>query len=330
MDRLEVPKTIRAIAEKGHIDADDVLGLRRRFYDDGAVRSAEADHLFWLNDACAAACPQWHGFYVEALTDFFVNQRRPRGYIDEEGAEDIAARILNDGRVRSASEMELLVSIIEKARSVPEKLIVFVIGEVRVSVLEGEGPIRGGLRLEPGVIADAEVDVLRRVIYGMASEGNVKVTRLEAELLFDLNDSIVGAENHAGWAELFVDAIANYVMAAELWAPRPAEDVARHEAWLEQREGALGFMRRLARSGIGGALDALKCDADGEAAMRRAAREEEIAGAAMITAEEAEWLARRIGRDGTIHDNERAVLRRLSARAGELHPAIRELVEKVA
>jgi hypothetical protein len=330
MDKLEVPKAVRAIAERGRIDAGDVLELRRRFYDDGAVVPAEADHLFWLNDVCAEACPEWPVFYVEALTDFFVHQRRPRGYIDVEGAEEIAARILKDGRVRSATELELLASIIEKAREVPEKLILFVIGEVRISVLEGEGPIRGGQKLEPGIIADAEVDLLRRVIYGMGSEGNIKVTRLEAELLFDLNDSIVGAESHAAWAELFVNAIANYVMAAQLWAPPAADEVARQESWLEKREGALGFMQRLASSGIGGALDALKSDAEREAAMRRAAREEQIADAALLTEEEAEWLAHRIGRDGTIHDNERAVLRRLGEAASALHPAIRTLVEKSA
>lgn len=330
MDKLEVPKNIRAIAEKGQIGADDVQELRRRIYPDGVVSSAEADNLLWLNDACANACPEWNALFVEALTDFYVNQRRPRGYIDEEGAEEIAHRLLKDGRINSANELELLVSIIDRATSVPEKLVLFVMAEVRISVLEGEGPVRNGRKLEPGTIAEAEIDLLRRLVYSTASDGNIKITRLEAELLFDLNDAIVTAENHADWADLFVNAIANYVMAAELWAPRPHEEVVRQEAWLEQRDGALSFMRKLADSGIKGALEALKHDADSDAAMRRAARAEAIAEAEELTEEEAKWLTGRIARDGAIHDNERAILERLRARADDLHPAIRELIEKAA
>jgi len=330
MDRIDVPKHIRSIAEKGHIDADDVLDLRRRVYPDGVVSTADADALFWLNDACRSACAEWQELFVEALTDFYVLQRRPRGYVDEDGAEEIAHRVLKDGRIRSASEIELLVNIVDKATSVPQKLVLFVIAEVRVSVLEGDGPVRLGRKIEPGTIAEAEVDLLRRLVYGQGSHGNIKITRLEAELMFDLNDAIVEAENHAGWAELFVAAIANYVMAAELWSPSPSEEVERREAWIEKREGALGFMRRLAESGIGGALDALKHDADADAAMRRRAREQAIAEAEGITGEEAEWLAGRIGRDGVMHANERALLLRLRDQASDLHPAIRTLIERAA
>ncbi len=178
--------------------------------------------------------------------------------------------------------------IIDMATSVPEKLVLFVMAEMRIGVLEGEGPVRNGRRLEPGTIAEAEIDLLRRLVYSTASDGNIKITRLEAELLFDLNDVIVAAENHADWADLFVNAITNYVMAARLWAPRPHEEVVRQEVWLEQCDGALDFMRKLADSGIQGALEALRHDADSDAAMRRAAR------------------------------------------ADDLHPAFRELIEKAA
>lgn len=330
MDKFELPPVVQAIGEKGRIDADDVATLRRTVYADGVVSTAEAQGVFWLNDACDTQVPEWGAFFVESLSDFYVNQRTPRGYVDEDNADEIAHRILQDGRIRSASELELLANIVEKARSVPEKLILFALGEVRLSVLEGDGPIRRGLRLEPGVIAEAEVDLLRRLLYGAASDGNVKVTRLEAELLFDLNDAITGAESHQAWADLFVHAIANYVMAAQLWSPAPREEVMRRESWLEQRDGTLGFMRRMAEGGIGGALEALKADAEKDAAARRDKREKAIADAETVTADEAEWLAARIGRDGAIDDNERALLRRLRDEAPRIHPALRALIERAA
>ena len=71
-----------------------------------------------LRDQCAA----WPGFFVEAVTDYIVHQEKPSGYISEDNADWLIRAISRDGMVDTAAEMELLVSVIEKSQSSPERL----------------------------------------------------------------------------------------------------------------------------------------------------------------------------------------------------------------
>ena len=55
-----------------------------------------------------------------------------------------------------------------------------------------------------------------------------------------------------------------------------------------------------------------------------------VATAEVVTAEEAEWLARRMGRDGVLHDNEKALLRFIRDEAPSVHPSLQSLIAKAA
>src|SRR6185503_15438769 len=80
-----------------HLSADDVLALRREIWPDGAVSDAEASALFDLNRAAREAGPEWTGFFVEAMTEYVVNQRPPRGYVDDAAAQWLIGEIERDG-----------------------------------------------------------------------------------------------------------------------------------------------------------------------------------------------------------------------------------------
>lgn len=329
MFELRLPPEVQAMGEKGYVSSADVRQLRQHIYADGLVSPHDANAVFWLNEACPKGDAEWHDFFVEVMTDHFVNQQRPHGYLDEGNADFLARRILRDGRVCSATELELLVSVIEKAAFVPEKIRMLVLEEVRTAVVDGEGLLRGGKRLTPGVIVAAEVELLGRVVHGLASDGNVHVSRAEAELLFDLNDAIVGSEGHSEWRKLFVGAIANHVMAARTWQVPSWETAERREAFLDERDGVMGFLARVASSRLSDTLKALKQSADGAAARQREL-EARIAGAEIISHSEAEWLTERIGRDGTLHENERALLRFLHQESPEIHPNLKVLIASAA
>ena len=45
---------------------------------------------------------------------------------------------------------------------------------------------------------------------------------------------------------------------------------------------------------------------------------------------EAEWLANRIGRDGILHENEKALLSFLKSEQADIHPALKPMLDKVA
>jgi hypothetical protein len=329
MYELRLPPEIQAIADKGHVGREDVLVLRRHVYFDGLVSPHDANAIFWLNEACPSGDAEWADFFVEAVTDHLINQQKPHGYLDQGNADFLARRILRDGRVTSHTELELLVNLIEKAAFVPESLRLVVFSEIKSAVLDGEGLLRGGKRLTPGAIIAAEVDLLQRVVYGLASEGNVHVTRAEAELLFDLNDTIVGAESHSEWRKLFVCAIANHVMAARTWEVPSWETAERREAFLDERDGVIGFLARVASSRLSDTLHTLKSSAD-SARARQQVLEARIAGAEIISRSEAEWLNERIGRGGHVHENEKALLQFLKEESPDIHPSLKVLIASAA
>lgn len=329
MYELRLPPQIQSISEKRHVSREDVLVLRREVFADGLVTPHEANALFWLNEACPSGDPEWADFFVEAVTDHLINQQKPQGYLDQGNADFLARRILQDGRVTSHTELELLVSLIEKAAFVPESLRLVVLNEIRAAVLNGDGLLRGDKRLTPGAIVAAEVELLKRVIYGLGSAGNVHVTREEAEMLFDLNDAIVGAESHSEWRQLFVCAIANHVMSARTWEVPSWDTAERRETFMDERDGVIGFLARVASSRLGDTLLALKDSADNAAANQRAL-EAKIAGAEMISHSEAEWLNERVGRDGHLHENEKALLKFLKEESPDIHPSLKVLVASAA
>jgi uncharacterized tellurite resistance protein B-like protein len=78
--------------------------------------------------------------------------------------------------------------------------------------------------LADGVIDEQEVKQLREVLY---ADG--VIDKEEAEFLFELNDAVSGKENHASWANLFVDAITSFLLEDET-SPGVVDD--NEAAWL--------------------------------------------------------------------------------------------------
>ena len=65
----------------------------------------------------------------------------------------------------------------------------------------------------PGRIDDAEVTLIRRLIFAPAGDGPAKVSAAEAEMLFRLKDATLGKDNSPEWKKLFVQGVANHLMA---------------------------------------------------------------------------------------------------------------------
>ena len=334
MYELRLPSELQSLADKGTIDADDVARLKRDVYPDGVVSPHQANAMFWLNECCADAGPEWTTYFVDAIADHVVNQQNPAGVVDEGNGAFLFKRILNETRVVGATEMELLVKIIEIADFVPEALRMLLLTEIKASVEDGTGPMRSGKPLTAGAIIAAEIDLVKRSINGLAAKNNINISRKEAEILFDLNEAIVGSEGHSEWTKLFVCAIANHVMSARTWEVSSQDVVAAEEgvediAPLEDRDDVLGFLSRVAASRLSDTLTALKTSADNAAAKQRQI-EARLTGAEMISHSEAEWLNQRIARDGVMHGNEKALLNFIAEEAPEVHPSLKVLVASAA
>ena len=337
-----------------HLTGEHALVMRRAVYKDGKIDAAELDSLFALDEAAKRRDPEWVSLFTEAVVDYLVHQEEPRGYVDEANAKWLVDRIGRDGVVKTDSELEVLVKVLEAAKSSPQSLVSFALQQVKHAVIDGAGPVAAhrklmvddpedgpmtmgldpkslGGELTPGRVGAAEVRLLRRILYAFGGDGGVAVSRAEAEVLFDINDATQDADNDPAWTDLFSKALANTVMAASGYVV-PSRDVAlRQEEWLNSETGGVGdFFGRMLSGGLRGILDAYKDPGEDAWKDRNAAFEASVRSNEVVDEDEAEWLAQRIRRDGTVNEAEIALLKFIAEESPNIHPSLKPLIGQAA
>jgi hypothetical protein len=330
---MSAEDVLARIRKTGTITADDALEARKSVYGgDSRIEPGEIETLFRMDEAAKSSDRTWTELLDEAGADYLVHQEPPEGYVSEANADWLARRIAEGDVVKTPRLFDLLVHILDQAVSAPSALSGLALKQVRLAVVDGAGPLAGDGGLVRGRIGGSEVEVLRRVLYAFGGEGGIAVTRAEAEVLFDLNDATAAADNDPVWNELFVKAIANYVMAASGYSPPSRAVALEHEHWLDSpTEGVGGFFERIARGGLSGILNAYKAPGpEGDRADRTAKKIEEFGKAEVVSEDEAAWLSQRIGRDGQFTSNEKALLRFIRDEAPSVPPVLAPLIEKAA
>jgi len=312
---------IGRLQASGVVSDHDVLALRRAIWGDGRISRAEAEALVELDRTIHTRAPEWRDFFVDVLTHVVVGQQRPAGYVDEAQAEWLIGLLAGEGRGRTDCQLELLVRILETAERAPARLVAFTLERIRDAVLDGDGPL---FEAQSPRVTTGEAALLRRVLYAASGDGNLAITRAEAEILFDINDLCRAGGNDPAWTELFSRAIAASVMTVSGYAPASAEEALRREAWLEpSRSGVGGFLKRM--FDLKAAVGPWRAEADWAA--RQAAQAAVTRAAEAISADEASWLASRIGRDGAFDAAERSVIDFLRRESPDIDPALRPLLE---
>ena len=169
---------IERMTSAGQISEEDVLLMRREMFgDDYRISTEEAEALFKLNDACDGVCNSWSDFFVEAIVDYVSGQSEPKGYVGDAHADWLIEKVSVSGVVKTATELEMIVKLMEKSHQVPEQLEVFAMEQVKNAVLSGEGVTRAGEELEPGHIGRAEVELLRRILYACGSDDSAAISK---------------------------------------------------------------------------------------------------------------------------------------------------------
>jgi hypothetical protein len=316
---------LNELVGKDRLTAEDALSLRASIYPDMRVSTEEAEALFRLNDGAQSVAPEWRSLFLEALTDYVVRQQDPSGYVDEIKAEWLVSRIAKDGRLRSGTELELLIRVLETADSAPPLLSEVALTQVAAHALsperrQGDGP----------TLTSEEVGLLRRVLYAFAGAGGAAaVSRREAEVLFALNDAAKGRPNSPEWQALFVGAIGGSLLAAAGYEAVDREEARRREAWLQAPpEGVGRFLSRAFESLLEDPLAGFRKDEDPFAERQTATT---LANTAAAPLEEAEvaWLTAQIGRDGGVDANEAALLDFIAQNAEAVHPSFQPLIRGV-
>lgn len=291
-------------AADGVISSDEILTLRRAGWSDGRIQPEEAEAIFAIHEQIAGPSSEWTDFFVEALGEFIVNGSEPKGYVGETQADWLIAHIDRDGHLDSMAELELLASILDKATNTPDRLKTHALAQIEQAVLTGAGPTRGGGSLEAGRISEAEVRLLRRMIFAQAGDRPAAVSRAEAEMLFRLKDAALSADNAPEWKQLFVQGVGNYLQGFGDYEPLSRERAGELEQFMNDTAVSIGgFFARIARSAANG--EAVRAFGHGEPARDIDA---EVAQAREVTGDERQWLQGELDADGQLDELETALL----------------------
>lgn len=304
--------TDQAMAD-GAITSEEILALRRGGWSDGRIEPGEAESLFALNDALMVRTGEWVDFFVEALAEFVLAGNTPRGFITDAQADWLISRIDHDGHVDSMAELELLARLFEKAERVPDQLKSFALAQIEQIVLTGNGPTRDGGTVDGARITDAECRFLRRFLFSFAGDGPGAVSQAEAEMLFRIKDATLGAPNAADWERLFVQGVANHLMAWQGYHALSDERAIALEAFMDDSTPRIGgFFGRMVRADIGDAAARVLGfgrKGTGPANSTSAAHDAEVGAARKVTESEDAWLQSHIDGDRQLDDLEKALLR---------------------
>lgn len=333
MAELMLEPRIAAIANRNRITADDVLYLRSTVYKDGMSSRGEVENLFALDGAAQDKAAEWVVFLIEATCDYVVYQEKPEGYLSEDNASWLQGLISRDGRIDRQTELDLMIRVMETSRQVPATFNDFVFSQMHHAICDPTGSLYRQDR-DCRVMVSAEAATRAwRVLYALGGQGNVAVTRAEAEMMFNINDKAVSPDNDPAWNDLFVKSIANFMMAASGYQAPSRERALAQDDFLNSAgtSGLGGFFSRMLEGAFSVKRDALKPDSiEDRFAERNAEFARQSADSERVTGEEVQWLTARIGHDGRMGANERALVEFIKSESPALHPEFQKLAAKVA
>ena len=200
------------VARDGQICAEDVLSLRRAIYRQGGIDREKAAALFRLNREHPHHEPAWTEFFVEALTDFFYWREGSDSVLTEDAERMLMEWIGPATGIDDSTELRLLLSLMFRTNGSSEAFRAYVLDAVRHSVLHSRQALYGRVGRRPGVIDAADVEVIRKLVYGPGGQSGIAIGATEAAFLFELDDATSGAPNAPAWRDLFVKAITMYLL----------------------------------------------------------------------------------------------------------------------
>lgn len=309
---FEFAEIARNAAADRSISSDEVQALRRAGWADGKMSREEAEMVFATQHAIDNPSREWSDFFVEAISNFVLNGSEPRGFASAEEAAWLIDQVEADGKVCSMTELELLTRIIERAQNVPETLKTYVLDVMAREVVEGTGPTRCGGELSSTHVSTAECRIMRRVIFGQASDRPAAVSRREAEVMFRIKDAVAGCENAPEFKRLFVQAVGNYLMGfAHASGQISRERMLELDAFVADNRVRVGhFMGRMAKeapAAFGVMFGKKESDQS---------REDQVAAEAELTVAEREWLEQQIAESGEADEYDRALLEFIAEEIG--------------
>ena len=302
--------------------------LRRAIYDKGAATRTDLVGLIGLGPQMGDD-PDYIALVADVARDVLVNDVDPPGYITEDDADWLTARLGDGGGLSCRAEFETLKSVLSHAVSAPPSLAAFAVREIERAILTGRrGPL-GGVEHEPGIVTADDVEALRVVAFAPTAGDACHVDRATAEALFDIAHATATAHNDPAFSEFFARAVGNYLTGA-VFVAAPHCDAAHASPPLS----LAGFLKAMA----GGLMAANAADrrkpvdqlAEESYAEKNAETQSRLEAAALIDAGEAKWVLAHLTRGGDLSAAERRLLVFLRDEASGAPPEVAALFERAA
>ncbi len=192
--RLSYPACVLAGQQK--IQPQDVLILRKHVFPDGIVSAEDAIALMEIHRSGADKCPEWDTYFIESLTAFIVEHSWPQGSLDDVNGRWLKEMIAPDGVIATAAELDLLIHVIDVARSVPDYLSALAIDQLRLALERGTGAYSERREIRRPGISEQDVAHVVRVLKGACNHGHLMLTHRENRVLSAIDRLVEAAPNH--------------------------------------------------------------------------------------------------------------------------------------
>ena len=172
---IEIESLVRVT---GRITVHDVWYFRDEVFRDGIVSKEEAEAIFALDAVIEEKCPEGNEFFVEALTDFIVDEAEPRGYVSLLNAEWLISRVSHNGRPGTMTELELLVRVLNRAKSSPDILVSYTLQQIMRTASQGTDQRAGDEQLAKGIGEEASRLFAQIGQNGITQEDGIALLRI--------------------------------------------------------------------------------------------------------------------------------------------------------
>lgn len=308
--KTEVSNFAAQLITAGTVSDADVLALRALVWAGDSVGFDTLDALFLINDRCVPSSRAWIDLFIEVIGDVLLHQTPPAGFLDEHGANWLKSRIDRAGTIASIGELELLVALLEHAENAPLSLKPYVLRQIEATIISGIGPTRAPGEVRPNCVDDAEVQLLRRLIFASGGEDAAIVGIQEADMLFRIKDATLHGENAPGWMTLFVQGVGNHLLAHSDYRALSREDALRLNVAMDANTPSIarffGRMLPAEMFGRGTIVDAFKSVFPQEHDLLSGLAS--VNPRAELTAAEAAWLKKHIAADSVTDLYEKALM----------------------
>jgi hypothetical protein len=195
------------------IHEHDMQRLRHAFYSHGVIDRRLAAEIFHANRNMRARHDGWTEFYLEALTDVFLDCHQGQ-YLLPAASESVLLAWLGDGvSIADPGERRLALRILLRANNGPERLEQRVVHAIEKNMLhESERWLEGGKR-SAGIIDALDIHLIQRLLRGCGGPHPRKIRRAAITFLLNLNRHAQRFVDPDGWWRLLVGSLVRHLCA---------------------------------------------------------------------------------------------------------------------